>query len=107
MGSTPLDLGRSNLAKSGQISRNALCPCGSGKRYKRSDFSIFITLSQYLNCLTASCTIFNLFAKTVALGSRLRLVNMIILNNYEIVQNNTTVVICRKYADVPGLLHGI
>ncbi|XP_064965862.1 uncharacterized protein LOC135612944 isoform X1 [Musa acuminata AAA Group] len=35
MGSTPLDLGRSNLAKSGQISRNALCPCGSGKRYKR------------------------------------------------------------------------
>ncbi|CAD5172008.1 unnamed protein product, partial [Musa acuminata subsp. malaccensis] len=44
MRSTPLDLGRSNLAKSGQISRNALCPCGSGKRYKRSDFSIFITL---------------------------------------------------------------
>ncbi|URE06633.1 SEC-C motif [Musa troglodytarum] len=39
MGSTPLDLGRSNLSKSGQISRNALCPCGSGKRYKRSDFS--------------------------------------------------------------------
>ncbi|RWW07369.1 hypothetical protein BHE74_00030234, partial [Ensete ventricosum] len=38
MGSTPLDLGRSNMAKSGQISRNALCPCGSGKRYKRSDF---------------------------------------------------------------------
>ncbi|KAG6485217.1 hypothetical protein ZIOFF_053750 [Zingiber officinale] len=37
MGSTPLDLGRSNLAKSGQISRNALCPCGSGKRYKRYD----------------------------------------------------------------------
>ncbi|OAY67174.1 Protein translocase subunit SecA 1 [Ananas comosus] len=35
MGSTPLEVGRSNLAKSGQISRNALCPCGSGKRYKR------------------------------------------------------------------------
>ncbi|KAJ4719590.1 Protein translocase subunit SecA like [Melia azedarach] len=35
MGSTPLELARSNLAKSGQISRNALCPCGSKKRYKR------------------------------------------------------------------------
>ncbi|XP_006656029.1 protein translocase subunit SecA [Oryza brachyantha] len=35
MGSTPLEVGRSNLAKSGQISRNALCPCGSKKRYKR------------------------------------------------------------------------
>ncbi|KAH9688362.1 SEC-C motif protein [Citrus sinensis] len=35
MGSSPLDLARSNLAKSGQISRNALCPCGSKKRYKR------------------------------------------------------------------------
>lgn len=35
MGSTPLDLARSNLAKSGQISRNAPCPCGSKKRYKR------------------------------------------------------------------------
>ncbi|XP_047068150.1 uncharacterized protein LOC124676113 isoform X1 [Lolium rigidum] len=35
MGNTPLDIGRSNLAKSGQISRNALCPCGSKKRYKR------------------------------------------------------------------------
>ncbi|GAB4835960.1 hypothetical protein Ancab_000879 [Ancistrocladus abbreviatus] len=35
MGSTPLDLARSNLAKSGRISRNALCPCGSKKRYKR------------------------------------------------------------------------
>uniref|UniRef100_A0A2P2KEB6 Uncharacterized protein LOC105110455 n=1 Tax=Rhizophora mucronata TaxID=61149 RepID=A0A2P2KEB6_RHIMU len=35
MGSTPLDLARSNLAKSGQLSRNALCPCGSKKRYKR------------------------------------------------------------------------
>ncbi|CAL5052521.1 unnamed protein product [Urochloa decumbens] len=35
MGSTPTDVGRSNLAKSGQISRNALCPCGSKKRYKR------------------------------------------------------------------------
>ncbi|WOH03810.1 hypothetical protein DCAR_0623210 [Daucus carota subsp. sativus] len=35
MGSTPLDLAQSNLAKSGAISRNALCPCGSKKRYKR------------------------------------------------------------------------
>ncbi|OAY42157.1 protein translocase subunit SecA isoform X2 [Manihot esculenta] len=35
MGSTPLELARSNLAKSGQLSRNAFCPCGSKKRYKR------------------------------------------------------------------------
>ncbi|XP_038878551.1 protein translocase subunit SecA 1 [Benincasa hispida] len=35
VGSNPLDLARSNLAKSGQMSRNALCPCGSKKRYKR------------------------------------------------------------------------
>ncbi|KAL6970681.1 hypothetical protein U1Q18_030374 [Sarracenia purpurea var. burkii] len=35
MGSTPLDVARSNLAKSGQISRNAPCPCGSKKLYKR------------------------------------------------------------------------
>ncbi|KAF6176680.1 hypothetical protein GIB67_034542 [Kingdonia uniflora] len=35
MGSTPLDIARSNLAQSGQISRNAFCPCGSKKRYKR------------------------------------------------------------------------
>ncbi|XAR54548.1 hypothetical protein NMG60_11029731 [Bertholletia excelsa] len=35
MGSTPMDIAQSNLAKSGQISRNALCPCGSKKRYKR------------------------------------------------------------------------
>ncbi|CAH2055073.1 unnamed protein product [Thlaspi arvense] len=35
MGTTPMDLARSNLAKSGQISRNAPCPCGSKKRYKR------------------------------------------------------------------------
>ncbi|CAH9127038.1 unnamed protein product [Cuscuta epithymum] len=35
MGSTPMDLARSNLAKSGQITRNAPCPCGSNKRYKR------------------------------------------------------------------------
>uniref|UniRef100_A0A7N2L2N6 Uncharacterized protein n=1 Tax=Quercus lobata TaxID=97700 RepID=A0A7N2L2N6_QUELO len=39
MGSTPLDIARSNLAKSGQISRNALCPCGSKKRYKSSSSS--------------------------------------------------------------------
>ncbi|PRQ41967.1 hypothetical protein RchiOBHm_Chr3g0452531 [Rosa chinensis] len=31
MCSTPFDLAQSNLAKSGQISRNALCPCGSKK----------------------------------------------------------------------------
>ncbi|KAJ1417067.1 SEC-C motif [Sesbania bispinosa] len=36
VGSTPLDLAKSNLAQTGQISRNALCPCGSKKRYKRS-----------------------------------------------------------------------
>ncbi|KAI7756882.1 hypothetical protein M8C21_027917 [Ambrosia artemisiifolia] len=35
MGSTPLDIANSSMAKSGQISRNALCPCGSKKRYKR------------------------------------------------------------------------
>ncbi|CAA0816754.1 Unknown protein [Striga hermonthica] len=35
MGSSPLDVARSNLAKSGQISRNAPCPCGSKKLYKR------------------------------------------------------------------------
>ncbi|XP_004232798.1 uncharacterized protein [Solanum lycopersicum] len=35
MGSSPLDVARSNMAKSGQISRNAFCPCGSKKRYKR------------------------------------------------------------------------
>ncbi|KAG9459805.1 hypothetical protein H6P81_004313 [Aristolochia fimbriata] len=34
VGSTPLDLARSNLAKSGQLSRNAMCPCGSKKKYK-------------------------------------------------------------------------
>ncbi|KAL6909900.1 hypothetical protein ACP4OV_001559 [Aristida adscensionis] len=35
VGSTPMDVGRANLEKSGQISRNSLCPCGSKKRYKR------------------------------------------------------------------------
>ncbi|KVI08547.1 uncharacterized protein LOC112501335 [Cynara cardunculus var. scolymus] len=35
MGSTPMDVAKSSMAKSGQISRNALCPCGSKKRYKR------------------------------------------------------------------------
>lgn len=34
MGSSPLEIARSNLAKSGQISRNAPCPCGSKKKYK-------------------------------------------------------------------------
>ncbi|KAH6762569.1 SEC-C motif protein [Perilla frutescens var. hirtella] len=35
MGTSPMDVARSNLAKSGQISRNAPCPCGSKKLYKR------------------------------------------------------------------------
>ncbi|EPS67128.1 hypothetical protein M569_07650, partial [Genlisea aurea] len=35
MGSSPLEVARSNLAKSGQIGRNAPCPCGSKKLYKR------------------------------------------------------------------------
>ncbi|XP_078165775.1 SEC-C motif protein isoform X2 [Carex rostrata] len=35
VGTTPLEVGRENLAKTGQISRNAPCPCRSGKRYKR------------------------------------------------------------------------
>ncbi|XP_076892184.1 uncharacterized protein LOC143543840 [Bidens hawaiensis] len=35
MGTTPMDVANSSMAKSGQISRNALCPCGSKKRYKR------------------------------------------------------------------------
>ncbi|XP_004494666.1 uncharacterized protein [Cicer arietinum] len=35
VGTNPLDLARSNLAQSGQVSRNAFCPCGSKKRYKR------------------------------------------------------------------------
>ncbi|XP_020264337.1 uncharacterized protein LOC109840198 isoform X2 [Asparagus officinalis] len=32
MGSTPLDVARSNLKSSGKLGRNAPCPCGSGKR---------------------------------------------------------------------------
>ncbi|KAL5061061.1 hypothetical protein RYX36_032665 [Vicia faba] len=35
VGTNPVDLAKSNLAKSGQVSRNAPCPCGSKKRYKR------------------------------------------------------------------------
>ncbi|XP_016733856.1 uncharacterized protein [Gossypium hirsutum] len=35
MGSTPLDLAKFNMVKSGEMSRNAPCPCGSKKRYKR------------------------------------------------------------------------
>ncbi|KAL1549621.1 protein translocase subunit SecA 1-like isoform X1 [Salvia divinorum] len=35
MGSSSLDLARSNLAKSGKTSRNSPCPCGSKKLYKR------------------------------------------------------------------------
>ncbi|PWZ04853.1 hypothetical protein Zm00014a_026809 [Zea mays] len=46
MGSTPVDVGRSNLAKSGQISRNAFCPCGSKKRYKRFDISRTVSITK-------------------------------------------------------------
>ncbi|TYI50123.1 hypothetical protein E1A91_D12G080100v1 [Gossypium mustelinum] len=35
MGSTPLYLAKFNMVKSGEMSRNAPCPCGSKKRYKR------------------------------------------------------------------------
>ncbi|XP_047958581.1 protein translocase subunit SecA 1 [Salvia hispanica] len=35
MGSSALDLARSNMAKSGKTSRNSPCPCGSKKLYKR------------------------------------------------------------------------
>ncbi|KAK8306208.1 hypothetical protein V6Z12_D03G112400 [Gossypium hirsutum] len=35
MGSTPLDLAKFNMVKSGEMSRNAPCPCGSKNRYKR------------------------------------------------------------------------
>ncbi|GAA0173854.1 hypothetical protein LIER_27375 [Lithospermum erythrorhizon] len=38
MGNTPMDIAQANMAKSGQISRNALCPCGSKKRYKKFNF---------------------------------------------------------------------
>ncbi len=33
-----------NLAKTGQLSRNAACPCGSGKKYKRC--VLFLSLNQ-------------------------------------------------------------
>ncbi|PKU75024.1 uncharacterized protein LOC110111636 isoform X1 [Dendrobium catenatum] len=35
MGSTPLDVARSNMPKSSKIGRNDPCSCGSGKKYKR------------------------------------------------------------------------
>ncbi|PPD69084.1 hypothetical protein GOBAR_DD34034 [Gossypium barbadense] len=35
MGSTPFDLAKFNMVKSREMSRNAPCPCGSKKRYKR------------------------------------------------------------------------
>lgn len=35
MGSTPLDVARSNMSKCGKIGRNDPCSCGSGKKYKR------------------------------------------------------------------------
>lgn len=50
MGNTALDLGRANLAKSGQISRNALCPCGSKKRYKKYDSSMPDTVLLMMFC---------------------------------------------------------
>ncbi|KAH9328755.1 hypothetical protein KI387_000863, partial [Taxus chinensis] len=34
IGSSPIDIANSSLAKSGQISRNANCPCGSKKKFK-------------------------------------------------------------------------
>ncbi|MFQ6643641.1 hypothetical protein Gotur_017456, partial [Gossypium turneri] len=34
MGSTPLDLAKFNMVKSGEMSHNAPCLCGSKKRYK-------------------------------------------------------------------------
>ncbi|XP_075477687.1 uncharacterized protein LOC142518757 isoform X1 [Primulina tabacum] len=34
MGSSPLDVARSSMLKSGQTSRNSPCPCGSKKLYK-------------------------------------------------------------------------
>uniref|UniRef100_A0A453RDX8 Uncharacterized protein n=1 Tax=Aegilops tauschii subsp. strangulata TaxID=200361 RepID=A0A453RDX8_AEGTS len=50
MGNTALDVGRANLAKSGQISRNALCPCGSKKRYKKYDSSMPDTVLLMMFC---------------------------------------------------------
>ncbi|KAM7279177.1 hypothetical protein ACFE04_006311 [Oxalis oulophora] len=44
VGLSPLDMARANLAKSGQISRNAMCPCGSNKRYKRYLYLHFSSL---------------------------------------------------------------
>ncbi|KAG0450908.1 hypothetical protein HPP92_026472 [Vanilla planifolia] len=35
MGSTPLDVARSNLSKNRKIGRNDPCSCGSGKKFKR------------------------------------------------------------------------
>ncbi|KAL9259685.1 UPF0481 protein-like protein [Drosera capensis] len=54
MGSTPLDLARSNLAKSGQISRNALCPCGSKKRYKKMAPVQGLTFCATINMISQS-----------------------------------------------------
>lgn len=50
MGSTPLDVARSNLAKNGQISRNALCPCKSGKKYKRYGIGLGNIFIVYIVC---------------------------------------------------------
>ncbi|KAK8955736.1 hypothetical protein KSP40_PGU010312 [Platanthera guangdongensis] len=44
MGSTPLDVARSNMSKSGKIGRNDPCSCGSGKKYKRYGLMHFISL---------------------------------------------------------------
>lgn len=47
MGSTPLDLAKFNMGKSGEMSRNAPCPCGSKKRYKRYFGTLFLSLLGY------------------------------------------------------------
>ncbi|KAH0465087.1 hypothetical protein IEQ34_005190 [Dendrobium chrysotoxum] len=48
MGSTPLDVARSNMPKSSKIGRNDPCSCGSGKKYKRYGFNAFICSFRYL-----------------------------------------------------------
>jgi hypothetical protein len=37
-----------NLAKTGQLSRNAACPCGSGKKYKRCVLFLSFSKSGFL-----------------------------------------------------------
>lgn len=50
MGSSALDLARSNMAKSGKTSRNSPCPCGSKKLYKRY-FLILWSIRKIWPCL--------------------------------------------------------